>query len=166
MKITAENFTVIPHPGEGEISILVAGLKIVLDLDEARTLTTQLIGGMRAVCKVERVGDRIARPSTELVVVDTPAVAPSLAEAGEAKPAGVEPPSAGQAMIEPKSAVPAFKLKSASPPLDLRTPIAADTASSEAASAEAGDDKRQGKKLRNLLKALVKEESNSYVNGL
>src|SRR6266481_4285501 len=101
MKIAAESFTVIPHPSEGEISVLIAGLKIVLDLDEARALTAKLISGMKAACKVERIGDRIAPPSKELALVEATAVAPSLAKAGEAKPlvwpAGAEPAPAERA---------------------------------------------------------------------
>jgi hypothetical protein len=160
MKIAAESFTVIPHPSEGEISVLIAGLKIVLDLDEARSLTAQLISGMKASCKVERIGDRIARPSTELAVVEAPAVAPNLAEAGKAKPA--DPPSAEPAAgQETKSGLPTFKPVGEAAPLDLTMPVASD-----AAPAEAADDKRQGKKLRNLLKALVKEEGNSYAGGV
>src|ERR1700731_4136961 len=104
MKIAAETYTVIPPPSEGEIILLIAGLKIVLDLDEARGLTAELIGGMKAACAVERVGERIAPLANELDLVEAPAVAPSLAEAG--KP-------------EPKDTLPAVKSKNAPAPLDL-----------------------------------------------
>ena len=47
MRLTSERFTVIPYPRQGEISVLIAGLNIVLDLEEARELTRQLRTGMQ-----------------------------------------------------------------------------------------------------------------------
>jgi hypothetical protein len=47
MRVTSESFTVIPHPQQGEISVLIAGLNIVLDVAEARELTRQLRAGMQ-----------------------------------------------------------------------------------------------------------------------
>ena len=47
MRVTSESFTVIPNPLQGEISLLIAGLNIVLDLEEARELTRQLRTGMQ-----------------------------------------------------------------------------------------------------------------------
>ena len=42
MRVASESFTVIPHPQQGEISVLIAGLNIVLNLEEARELMRQL----------------------------------------------------------------------------------------------------------------------------
>src|SRR5262249_30978380 len=47
MRVTSESFTVVPYPRPGEISVLIAGLNIVLDLEEARELTRQLRTGMQ-----------------------------------------------------------------------------------------------------------------------
>ena len=46
MRVASESFTVIPHPQQGEISVLIAGLNIVLNLEEARELMRQLRAGV------------------------------------------------------------------------------------------------------------------------
>jgi hypothetical protein len=59
MRVTSESFTVIPNPLQGEISLLIAGINIVLDLEEARELTRQLRTGMQVA---EPAPDHITRP--------------------------------------------------------------------------------------------------------
>jgi hypothetical protein len=59
MRVTSESFTVVPYPLQGEISLLIAGLNIVLDLEEARELTRQLRTGMQVA---EPSPDHIAGP--------------------------------------------------------------------------------------------------------
>jgi hypothetical protein len=170
LKVASESFTVVPHPADGEISLLIGGLKIVLDLDEARALTAQLISGMKAICRVERVGDRIVRNApAELAVVEAP-----LGVAAARPAVGV--PADGEA--SPDAPAPAFL------PLKERgaeeaagngdgkaeaAPVAlALTAIVPPPPAEIADerDKKSGKKLRSLFKALVKEDDNSFSGGL
>jgi hypothetical protein len=55
MRVTSESFTVIPYPLQGQIGVLIAGVNIVLDLEEARELTRQLRTGMQ-------MADHIAGP--------------------------------------------------------------------------------------------------------
>ena len=170
MKVASESFTVVPHPADGEISLLIGGLKIVLDLDEARALTAQLISGMKAICRIERVGDRIARTTPDLAVIEPPfgASAPQPAlEALTAPPAPTPPAVAETAAGE---AAPAFApLKEASAKeASGNGKAVAPTAMARQAPEDAGEerDKKSGKKLRSLFKALVKEDDNSFSGGL
>jgi hypothetical protein len=182
LKVASESFTVVPHPADGEISLLIGGLKIVLDLDEARALTAQLISGMKAICRVERVGDRIARSNPDLAVVDAPVGAlaaqpaagalapqPAMALAGaEAGPASSAPafsslkeavakemPGRGEGKPEASSAMPA--------PIGKPSVAAAPQAAADETAEER--DKKSGKKLRSLFKALVKEDDSSSFSG-
>ena len=59
MRVTSESFTVIPNPLQGEISLLIAGLNIMLDVAEARDLTRQLRTGMQVA---EPAPDHITGP--------------------------------------------------------------------------------------------------------
>ncbi|MBV8654251.1 MAG: hypothetical protein JO255_22515 [Alphaproteobacteria bacterium] len=189
MKVASESFTVVPHPADGEISLLIGGLKIVLDLDEARALTAQLISGMKAICRIERVGDRIARTTPDLAVIEPPLGASVAAPALGAPMAQPAPsPSAG---AEAAATAPTFApLKESS----AKEPASKDAAPRDsglrdsakqpsgggngkadapaAAARQAADeaaeerDKKTGKKLRSLFKALVKEDDNSFSGGL
>jgi hypothetical protein len=176
LKVASESFTVVPHPADGEISLLIGGLKIVLDLDEARALTAQLISGMKAICRVERVGDRIARTTPDLAVVEPPLGAivpqPAMAMAALAgadsvpglpapafsplkEAAAKEMPGRGEGKPEPSSATPA-----------LTGPSPAAAPAQQAADETAEErDKKSGKKLRSLFKALVKEDDSSSFSG-
>ena len=72
MRVTSESFTVIPNPLQGEISLLIAGINIVLDLEEARELTRQLRTGMQVA---EPAPDHITGPLERTAPIATKAAA-------------------------------------------------------------------------------------------
>jgi hypothetical protein len=158
LKVASESFTVVPHPADGEISLLIGGLKIVLDLDEARALTAQLISGMKVICRVERVGDRIARSTPELAVVEPAAGALTPAGIGPPAPTSFkEAPGRGDGTADLSPGLPAL----IDPPLALLA-----TAQPPPDEAAEEPEKKSGKKLRSLFKALVKEDDSSFSGGL
>jgi hypothetical protein len=171
LKIATESFTVVPHPADGELSLLMCGLRIVLDLDEARALTAQLISGMKAICRTERVGDRIAR-APEPSVVDEPAVRqPAMAELEPA----VAPASRRASAAVKELAVKELAVKEGARRDDGTAAPSSDALASTDPAAlmppqpeqgEAEAEKKSTKKLRSLFKALVKEDDSSFSGGL
>ena len=75
MRLTSERFTVIPYPRQGEISVLIAGLNIVLDLEEARELTRQL-----------RTGMQVADPAPDHITGPLERTAPTAKKAAASQP--------------------------------------------------------------------------------
>lgn len=143
MKIASETFTVLPHPADGEISLLIAGLKIVLGRDEARALIAQLLSAAKAISGGERLGGRGPRPAAK--PVREPA-----AEIGAA-PEPCKP--------EPSESLPAKDSRVAhEPPLVLTVPAGPPGATSTPVEAGAGKERKPGAKLRSFLKALVKDD--------
>jgi hypothetical protein len=130
MRVTSENFTVIPHPSQGQISLLVAGLNIALDLEEARELTRQLLTGMQVLGRVERAPDRVARPPERTAPIADEAAAQQSKTGSDA--------AAGGAAEEPM--VLSVETTTAGTPVEGTK-----------------GDRRDGKRLRGLLKVLGRD---------
>src|SRR5262249_10540207 len=132
-RVTSEGFTIIPHPLHGEISLLVAGLNIALDLEEARELTRQLLTGMQMLGRAERApGAALRSPKrTAPIAGDMVAAQPSSSASGLA---------AGDTAEEP-----------------MVLSSEASVADTPAGGAKGGD-RRGGKRLRGLLRVLGREE--------
>jgi hypothetical protein len=143
MRVTPESFTVIPDPMQGEISLLVAGLTIVLDIEEARELARQLLSGMQKLSRADRAPDRIVRSS------ERPAPTPPERMAAE--------PELDKA---PKSSVGDSK-GAAEEPLLLSSQAALSGQSADAVPA----DKRERKRLRSFLKVLGKEDDGAVAGN-
>ena len=131
MRVTSESFTVIPHPVQGEISLLVGGLNVALDLEEARALTRQLLTGIQVLGRGERAPDRVVGPPER-----TASIAAKAADAQQ--PAAASESAAGGTAEEPM----------------VLSPEA--TVTSAPAEGTKGD-RRGGKRLRGLLKVLGRE---------
>jgi len=143
MRVTPESFTVIPDPMQGEISLLVAGLTIVLDVEEARELTRQLLSGMQKLSRADRAPDRIVRPP------ERPAPTPPERMAAE--------PELDKA---PKS--PAVdSTGAAEEPLLLSSQASIAGPSAETVP----PDKRERKRLRSFLKVLGKEDDGAVAGN-
>lgn len=159
----------MPHPADGELSLLMCGLRIVLDLDEARALTAQLISGMKAICRTERVGDRISRaPEPSLVdepVLRQPAPEPAVASASRRASAAVKELAVKEsARGEDGDDGTAARSPEASASADPAALVPAEPPQPEPGEVEA--EKKSTKKLRSLFKALVKEDDSSFSGGL
>jgi hypothetical protein len=141
MRVSAESFTVIPDPMRGEISLLIAGLNIVLDLDEARELARQLLSGM------QRLGwapDRSTRPPDR--------AAQAASAASPAAPTASAPP-APPAEREARTTVAAPASGAAEEPSVRSTASALANAPADPPQAD-----RQRKRLRSFLKVLAKDD--------
>ena len=135
MRVTPESFTVIPDPMQGEISLLLAGLTIVLDIEEARELTRQLRTGMQVA---EPAPDHIAGPLER-----TDPIAKKAAASQRDVSAGS---TAGGTAEE-------------------TTVLSSETAVAGASAEETAGDKRGGKRLRGIFKVLGLEQDGAAASG-
>jgi hypothetical protein len=135
MKVTSESFTVIPYPLRGEISVLIAGLNIVLDLEEARELMRQL-----------RTGMQVAEPAPDHIVGPLERTAPIATKAAASQRDVSAGPTAGGTA-------------------EKTTVLSSETAVAGASADETAGDKRGGKRLRGIFKVLGLEEVGAAASG-
>jgi hypothetical protein len=135
MRVTSESFTVIPNPLQGEISLLIAGINIVLDLEEARELTRQL-----------RTGMPVAEPAPDHITGPLERTAPTAKKA-----------------VASQRDVSAGNDSAASGSTKEPTVLSSETAIVSAE--ETAGDKRVGKRRRGLFKVLGLEEDVAAASG-
>jgi hypothetical protein len=140
MRVRQENFTVIPYPEQGEISVLIAGLNVVLDLDEVRELTRQLLSGMHMLSRAAHAPDWILATRTPDPVAEKAA-------------ASLRDTSAGNGPAAAGAAEETLMLSSSETPVTL------------APADDTTGDKRGGKRLRGLFKVLGREEDGAAASG-
>jgi hypothetical protein len=141
MRVTSESFTVIPHPQQREISVLIAGLNIVLDLEEARELKRQLRTGMQVA---EPAPGHIAGPLERTAPTTKKAVASQRDVGASQRDVGAGNGSAGGTAEEPT-------VLSSEPAI--------------AGAEETAGDKRGGKRRRGLFKVLGLEGDGAAASG-
>jgi hypothetical protein len=135
MRVTSESFTVIPNPLQGEISLLIAGLNIVLDLEEARELTRQL-----------RTGMQVADPAADHITGPLERTAPTAKKA-----------TASQRDVD------AGNGSATSGSTEESTVLSSETAIVSAE--ETAGDKRGGRRRRGIFKVLGLEEDGVAASG-
>ncbi|HZS83057.1 MAG TPA: hypothetical protein VFA50_09295 [Stellaceae bacterium] len=143
MRVQSESFSVLATPDDGTISLVIAGLRIVFNADEARRLRTQLIGSMHAIDE-KRVPDRLAS-RRDLALAE----AAPMAQTSAAKASATANTGANAVAVAASAAL---------VPLTRAMPVPAENIG-------AAEERKAASKLRALLKVLGKEDRGAYSSG-